>query len=245
MKNTAVIIDADTLLFTSCLCSKELSEDGYIHDIEEAKYKYDESLFKIINHLWEQHGIEDHSLYIILGGSNNFRKLINPTYKSKRKIKPPMFPFLRAWALQKENTYTQDGCEADDTIAALVEALRGEYEQIVIATVDKDLKQIPNVWFFDYYYTRMTLHYITEEEALHSFYMQMLTGDAVDDINLTRGFGAKKAQKLLEGVTTHFGYKRRVYDLYKKIWRHKAREKYIESKLMIKMNTNVKTPEVW
>jgi len=240
---TILIVDADSILYHAVLCSKELHESGFTQTMEEAIFRWDEKIHDIHNTLWEKYDVDPTEVYYIIGGSTNFRKFINRQYKSSRKKRetPPLFHQMKAYVSTLPNVYVSVGVEADDVIATMVCKKNAE-DKIIVAGIDKDLKQIPSIYFFDYYYTRMSLDYISEQDSLRNYWTQILIGDTGDDVNKTKGIGVKTAEKLLKGVTTEFGYKRVVYSQFKKMWRHKAREKFIEHLMMLTLVTNAQTP---
>jgi 5'-3' exonuclease len=95
-----------------------------------------------------------------------------------------------------------DYLEADDIVGYL--AYKPEFGECIICSPDKDLKQIPGT-LYDYKKGEMMI--ITPEAAEDHFKMQMLCGDATDNIKGVPGLGPVKARaKLSEGKS--------VYDLY-------------------------------
>ena len=52
-----VLIDADSLIWSSCYKQKESTEDTGYHNIEEAKDKYNEVVMKIINTIEVDHEV--------------------------------------------------------------------------------------------------------------------------------------------------------------------------------------------
>jgi hypothetical protein len=241
---TALIIDADSILYVSCLTSKENDPDGFIRDTEQAKEKYVLGIEAIIDDLANTHGLEFDNIYQIFGGDSNYRKHIQPTYKIARTKKqiPPLLYFMKAWVMGNPSCFKAVGVEADDVVAKLARQLNDSDYKVVVAAIDKDLKQIPNIYFYDYYPTRKTVEYISQEQADRAKWAMLLTGDITDGVNLTKKTGKVKTEKLLEGCVSEFSYKRAVYTVYKKIWRHKAREKFIEAKLLLWLNERCSTP---
>lgn len=238
-----LIIDADSLVYAACLCSKEEDEEGFIRDSNEVIFRFDESFHKIINDLYELGVYVTHYVFIVAGG-NNYRRLLFSSYKANRKDKvlPLMLPFLSAYIVSKYGAFEAVGCEADDVVVATHEKLTKEGKKAIIASNDKDLKQVP-CWFFDTYYQRRSLTEITKAEALRNYYTQLLIGDATDNVMGIYGLGVKKAEKLLESCTGEFSFKRAVYTQYKIKYRHKARERFIECKMLVTLNKKVNTPE--
>ena len=84
-----------------------------------------------------------------------------------------------------------EGWEADDQVSIDSRA----YFSPVIATIDKDLDQIPGR---HYDYLKKTFYTVDEEEAMWMFYRQILSGDNVDNIPGLPRVGMKTAQKWLE-----------------------------------------------
>lgn len=245
VKNATLLIDADSLLFQSTVCSKEQDEEGFVRDPNEAVSKFDERLHLIINTIWENHQYNVDKFALFVGGSNNYRKLLFPTYKDsrKKKQKPVLLDFLKTYIVKNYGAFVSDGCEADDSIYATWLKLK-DTQTVIIATVDKDLKQIPCL-FFDYYHTRMTLSQITEKEATYTKYKMLLIGDSGDDVNPIKGLGEKHAQKLLDSATSNFSALRMVYTQYKLKHRQKAREMFLRNLLMVSLNPKVTTCELF
>ena len=64
--------------------------------------------------------------------------------------------------------------------------------------MDKDLDQVAG-WHYNF--VKKEAYYVTEAEGLLRLYMQILTGDAADNIIGLRGIGNIKARKMLEDAT--------------------------------------------
>lgn len=236
-----VLFDADALVHQAC------NKAGN-KDLEEAKLNFDAAFGNIMSRIEEAYVVVTFSK-IFISGRNNYRKFIYPQYKANRPPKPEIIYQLYEWVYEEYNkaedmeVLRADGCEADDLIAASWHFFSSLYspDHIVVASVDKDLKQLPCL-FFDYYYTRMHLERVSEKESLHCFYRQMITGDTTDNINFTKGIGIQSAEKILEGCTNEFSYRRRVYSFYKQLFKGKARKMYELSYSLLKLNPNVDLP---
>jgi hypothetical protein len=128
-----------------------------------------------------------------LSGTGNFRLDIDPEYKANRKdmVKPYHFGTITDFLIHMHDAIVVDGIEADDAIA--IQYLKDPDNQI-IATVDKDLDQIPG---FHYNFVTDNLYFQTEEDAVKVLYTSMLVGDRVDNIKGVKGIGPVKAEKLL------------------------------------------------
>lgn len=132
---------------------------------------------------------------IYLGGPDNFRTEIYPEYKAKRQQKPIMYQKVRDHLVDNWGAIVINGMEADDAIG--IAACCEEERTPIICTVDKDLDTIPGIHFNP---RTLTEHYVTPDEAIFNLYVQILTGDSVDNIPGCKGIGTKTAQKILTPV---------------------------------------------
>lgn len=234
-----LLIDADSLIWQSCFCKKEVSEDGFIHDIDEATHKFDEGVFDMFNRLYEMgHSIDKYKVFV--GGHNNFRKIVSPTYKANRLFqpKPPLLDDVRFHAISAWGAYVCNGVEADDTVVATRKAIlstdfTGE-KSVIVASIDKDYKQVPNLLFYNYHSMHLNLSLIEEAEAVRFFFMQMLMGDSSDNVMGIKGVGDKKADKIL-GSGNAFTYLRRTYAEYVKAFKGKASYHFRLNASMLKL----------
>lgn len=135
-----------------------------------------------------------------LTGRNNFRNDVAVTapYKGNRKAdKPYHFGLLREY-MQKSWGFTEvDGIEADDKLG--IEAYKYDPEETIIVSIDKDLDMIRGN---HYNFVKEEQYFITEEEGIRNFYLQMLTGDKVDNIIGLTGIGPVKSKKMLADCKT-------------------------------------------
>ncbi len=149
----------------------------------------------------------------------NFRYAIDPKYKANR---PPTPDFVVKWGPVIRNEFEEkwgfrpvDGMEADDAVAIAVAKYKDQYDEIIVATFDKDLKQIPNITFYNMKYHKMET--ISEFDADRNFYIQMLMGDAGDNIPGIKGIGKKGAPKILEECDTSYGLFRTTVTKYREV----------------------------
>lgn len=134
------------------------------------------------------------NLYIFLSGKRSFRESINPHYKSSRDglRRPVHLKDTKTYLIEKHKAVLEEGkYEADDLLAIYNE----RYEDAVIVSVDKDLKQCPGTHYNPV--TKVTEE-VSEVEGLRNFYTQLLIGDKTDDIEGIYGIGPKKAEKILK-----------------------------------------------
>jgi 5'-3' exonuclease len=138
------------------------------------------------------------------GAKPNFRYALDPNYKLNRpetpewvvKWRPVLFEVME----NKWGFTAVDGMEADDACAIAAKHFKPEYDEIIIAACDKDLKQIPGVTFYDY--SKHQAHLITAFDAALNLGIQALMGDSTDNIKGLDGIGPKKAAKVLSECTT-------------------------------------------
>ena len=144
--------------------------------------------------LWEDLQTESYQGY--LTGKDNFRYdiAITAPYKGNRTApKPKHLQLIRDYLVSAWDFQVSEGQEADDSIA--IEHVARNYES-VIASIDKDFMQLRgNHWNF----VKKEMTFVTEEEALLNFYLQVLTGDRVDNIIGLKGIGPVKAKQRLAG----------------------------------------------
>lgn len=133
-----------------------------------------------------------------LTGSNNFRKKIYPLYKANRtKPAPVHLAACKQYGVDHWQAQVCEGYEADDALGIAQEkTLEGN---TIICSIDKDLRQIPGE---HYNFVKKARDYVSPENALRTFYTQLLVGDPGDNIKGVPGIGKAKAPKILDGCNT-------------------------------------------
>jgi hypothetical protein len=151
---------------------------------------------------------------VLLTGKDNYRHdvaTIAP-YKGNRKdsSKPEHYDEIRQHILNKLNGEEIHGEEADDQLG-----IRAVQHGHIIATLDKDLNTVPGT---HYNWRNKELYEVSETEAMHFFYTQLLTGDATDNIpGMFKMVGRKASKKIKDGLlecTTPAACYQYVYDQY-------------------------------
>ena len=197
LNDRTLIIDGDILIYkVACQVEQatEWDEDLWtLHaNLEEAKTKLADTI------TYYELTLISKRVVIALGSKNNFRKRLNPQYKSNRKStrKPIVYLPLRKWVEENYKCYSIPQLEGDDVIGLLATGniIKG---QRTILTNDKDMKTIPAThWFLgDDDYT-----VITEQEADYNHMFQTLTGDTTDGYKGCPSIGKVTATKILEPV---------------------------------------------
>jgi DNA polymerase-1 len=150
-------------------------------------------------------------LRLCFSGRNNFRKVLNPQYKSNRTGRKPVgYSALREWAMATYPSFCKEGLEADDCLGILATKYPGK---TIIRTIDKDLLGVPGKMYRTSPNGSGEWHDTDEKTADFRFLSQALSGDAVDGYSGIPGIGPKKAEDLLR---KHGAVWKTVVDAYEK-----------------------------
>ena len=179
------IIDADSILYqiaymqpSPALCRKAL----------------DDKLKEIMTNTGSINGA------IFIKGKDNFRYQVDAAYKGNRKdnIEPEVKDRIDdLYEYCKDFSIQSDGGEADDYCGIAAELALQDNKRYIVCHIDKDLDCIPG-WHYNF--RKDTLYYVEPEDGYRFLMMQILTGDATDNIQGLRGVGPKTAEKLINGV---------------------------------------------
>lgn len=188
-------IDADIFLYKS-LTSAE-TEICWGDDIWSlwSDLKIAKDVFqKQIDDVTSATGVKDFVLCLSDHGAN-FRKDIDPSYKSNRKgaRKPIGYVQICDWARQEYRSFSKDKLEADDCLG-IIATKPGNVGRCIIVSDDKDLKTIPSQLYRPMSGEKLT---ISEQEADKFFLTQCLTGDVTDGYSGCPKIGPKTAEKIL------------------------------------------------
>ena len=215
---TIALIDGDVLAYFAAYESVkkfidpktpiQLDENGRVMPLPIDNDKSAEILFEALLFLKRDIEVIKNKLYvdealIAVKGDNNYRDIIYDEYKSprhKRAKTTPVADFARELRtlLELENlAFRAHGREADDMLRTWANQCRLHSKDFYICSVDKDLKCIPGKF---YNLKTKQVEEVSEEYALRFFYIQLLQGDASDNIPGLPGIGPKKAEKLLDGI---------------------------------------------
>jgi len=142
---------------------------------------------------------KDLHVTLVLSGKTNFRNAIAVTreYKGNRKEvrKPEHHGAVRAYLKHDFDAVEVENREADDEIAILAHQCIADKVPYAVATIDKDLDQIPGLKFD---YNKKVFYEVEKDEAMQLFWGQVLSGDSTDNIPGCPGVGAVKAKKLVD-----------------------------------------------
>jgi 5'-3' exonuclease len=234
-----LLVDADSLIFASCYRKRENPDDDiYYKDIVDARHKFDEQFMKIVNDLEDRYTID--KVLTFSGSKGNFRKLITSKYKANRKkqVLPPLLNDMHDYVKTQYDSIYGYGIETDDMVARYWKQISDEVgrNEVMIVSIDKDYKQFPCL-MYNYHFKHQVVLDISEEEAIFNFYSQMIEGDTADNVNYFKGKGKRFAEKYFVDCETKYQYTRKLYALFKKHYKGKARLKYTECYNLLKLRT--------
>lgn len=151
------------------------------------------------------------SYKVFIKGTGNFREEVAVTrkYKGNRDAthRPVYEQDIRQYLLKQYSAIIVDGMEVDDAVAieqfeniSYLREIDADGNQVItcgsiICSPDKDLNQIPG-WHYDY--NKQMAYWVSEADALRALYVQILAGDASDNVQGIPGVGPKTAERLLE-----------------------------------------------
>lgn len=236
------LIDADSICFSSCF------KDGEeVTDLDIAIDSFNKKLFNITSKIEEDLECELSQVYIFVGSKGNFRRTLFPEYKANRTSYPIILRELSNQVAEMYDGFVSYGVESDDSVASSWKYFSDLYgrDNVVIASIDKDLKQIPCL-FFDYYYTRMEVFNISEKEAFLNFFKQMLIGDSSDNVKGVKGIGKVGAERILKRCNSYVESMLKVYRIYIQAYgEYRGRKLFVSSYTLLKLRTNCETPKLF
>jgi DNA polymerase-1 len=188
-----LLIDADIFVYKATrLSEREINWGGdswTLHcDLAEVKTLIDNQIWKV------QEGTQADEVLLCFTHKRNFRKIINPEYKSNRKGGRKPMCFIPAMDYCKEAySYKMfDWLEADDVIGIL--ATEKSKNERIIVSEDKDLLTIPGLhWDFQ----EEKVFEWKDKDADYKFFYQSLVGDSTDHYKGCQGIGPISAGKIL------------------------------------------------
>lgn len=233
-----LLIDADTLAYTSALQVAEVSEvlpkefytpeewdeiskeEGYnaedgtltVVHLEDAVMEMTSRLEEIL----KMTGASKYELHFTKG-RESFRYAIYPEYKANRRDKkaPVGLYKLKEYFVTHHNAYFHTEIEADDAVVA-----KYNPEEYILTAIDKDVLYSVAGRHFNYYASQkynkqMKFIDVDELTATQHHFKQTLTGDTSDNIKGLYRVGEKTAQKILEDCVDEVELWKRVVHKYK------------------------------
>lgn len=172
------------------------------------------------------------NLIIIIEGNRNFRNKHDINYKKHRKSEKPVhYKTLREYVILNYDPIIATNVETDDICAIAAKYCRDINCGHVIIHIDKDLNQIQGKHFN---YNNEELYDVTEDGALYNLSIQLIKGDSSDSkITGIKGYGAKKATKILENNGVHLLTK--VFNEYITVYGELGIDKFYTSYKILKL----------
>jgi hypothetical protein len=226
-ENLVVMVDGDIVAYRA---SAPCNGVYYTHPKIEGEFRYHKEIKKIVMDIKENvkdikwnskpepenyaihnvnqimkrifdHFEEPFTCRVFLSGDNNFRMDLFPDYKGHRSedSRPVHLNACKQHLLNRYNGEVTDHLEADDLLGIHQMEYLSSKRQSVICSIDKDLMCIPGK---HYNFVTDTDVEQSEDDALRSFYKQLLMGDKTDNIPGIKGLGPKTAEKLIDPCET-------------------------------------------
>ena len=183
-ENKVILIDADSLMYFSSYGSEE--------DQLLSETKLSEKIYDILNIIGNSYNVDRY--YVFVKGKDNFRYKIFPEYKKSRPQKHPIIDILNQYLVENFAAIESHNAESDDYVFSYSQ-LPEYIGRAIVCSVDKDMLQIPGI---HYDYQKNKYHHISEEDGRYNLAIQMIMGDAADCIPALRGYGRKKAEKIIK-----------------------------------------------
>jgi DNA polymerase-1 len=187
-----LLVDADILLFRFSFSHerKITWEEGVESTITEPERAF-ERIETMVNEMLATCHCEEPIMCFT--DYKNYRYDVYPEYKANRKYEKMELPrIIRKWMEENYEWKRKPFLEADDVMGVMATKWPKRY---VIATIDKDLLQIPGR-HYNWMHKRKCV--VSESEGDRLFYKQCLTGDRVDNYFGVPGIGPAKADKILD-----------------------------------------------
>ena len=196
MKNRIMLWDIESYIYRACASCKELVEIKAFIFQEQYNLK---SGIDYINTTKDRlmKKVKAGKVIVALGADTNFRKTVYPQYKEGRKPKPIMYELILDYILNTFEVYSLPTLEADDVISIIATDPSMGDNELVVVTIDKDLKTIPNVDLLRDLDNDSEIEWISEDYATYNLYFQTIAGDPTDGYKGVPGFGLIKTSDWL------------------------------------------------
>ncbi len=186
------IIDIDSYLYrASMMCEELVTKDGVVYTTQYNTNKAMQYLTDIADSIMKATKTSEY-VFVTSNNKTNFRKIINPLYKSNRKKQaiPIMLSVVKDLIFKKFPVGFIPHLEADDTCRVIYETDGG-----IVVSIDKDLRTFPcKIYNPD----KDKMEVVSDKQADSNFKRQLIMGDTCDGYNGLKGYGVKTTDKLLE-----------------------------------------------
>lgn len=214
-----------------------------VEPVENALSNVDNAIRGICEALWTQGKSPDKQKFaaaFYLTGKGNFRETLatTKTYKDNRdpSHRPKHYKAIKDHLIHKFGAVVINGEEADDAIARA--AYSFYIDKYVVVSNDKDLDQIAG---FHYNWITRESYFITDEQAIKNFYIQLLAGDATD--NIPGVIGQTKARDIVEDCADPHGCAVVVKELYEKEYKEYWADKLEEVAELVWIRRHTPKPD--
>lgn len=194
-----LLIDADILAYKSTSVHERRYDWGegvtsVVADFDAAKAQARETLDELMETLKG-----DRFVICLSDDIDNFRKTIDPTYKSNRKgsVRPQDLYRLKEWLEESYTAKRVPLLEADDVMGIMATNPKRKEDRIMVSD-DKDMQTVPAL-FYRPNRPKEGVRDITAEEAARFHLWQTICGDPTDGYPGCPGAGPKEAETLLAG----------------------------------------------
>lgn len=150
-------------------------------------------VLKQAQHLLEK--LHADAYILCLTHPRQFRKVLLPTYKGNRGVKPLLVDPIRDALVEQHGGIRRPGLEGDDVMGIYATHPTLVPGDKIIVSIDKDMRQIPGTLYNP---GKDTFSVISKEEADYVHFMQTLTGDQTDNYKGIPGIGPVKAAAILD-----------------------------------------------
>lgn len=167
------LIDGDLVSYPSAASCEPTKAKAEREPLDVAIRRADEAMRRIL------HATNAREYKLFIGGADNFRYQIDPTYKANRndKPRPEHLQPVREFLVTEWKAHISDGIETDDHLG--IEQSADNDQETVICSYDKDLLQVPGN---HYNFQKEIWSYMTPLQGWASFYTQLIMGDRSDNI---------------------------------------------------------------
>ncbi len=126
--------------------------------------------------------------------------------------RPYYFNEIRDYLVENWHAQVISGEEADDAVGIRYTHCTKYYSEPILVHIDKDINNVPGV---HYNPDTKTMYLVSQAEATHHFYSQILIGDKIDNIPGVPGCGPQTAEKILKHCNTPEQYEDTIMDVFK------------------------------
>ncbi len=202
-----LLIDADILKYRASASIEKMDKETetlLVEPVHHAYYNVNSMVRKIFKDLQTT---KAEFFLTKQGARDNFRYQIYPDYKANRKNSrlPVHISDVYEYIKKRYKARVSEGQEADDDISIRHYELNQlgwdkDIKNSVIVSIDKDFNNLPG-WHYNF--VKKDLYFVDELEAKRNFYLQVLTGDSVDNIpRVKKGWLKKKTEEKLKKCLT-------------------------------------------